>query len=154
MKVLVNKKAAPGLWLAMAAVACPLAGCAPEPVDGDLAMTTDSPLPAAPAPAPADPRIIPIPDIPAPLRGCWVTEYENVPGERRLVITATTLSQDGVEARADYVNRVSETWIDGRFANADGDTIATMLELADDDSGILILREGDAGSNHYSRCRP
>ena len=129
-----------------------LAGCATEPADGELATTEDT-LPAAPAPyVPQDPRIIPIPDIPAPLRGCWVTEYENSPGERRLIVTATTLTKDGREARADYVNRIGETWIDGRFAGDEGETIATMLELNDD--GTMILREGDAGSYDYNRCRP
>ena len=129
-----------------------LAGCAAEPGDGEMA-TSEEPLPAAPTPyVPQDPRIIPIPEIPAPLRGCWVTEYENSPGERRLIVTATTLTKDGLEARADYVNRIGETWIDGRFAGDEGETVATMLELNDD--GTMILREGDAGSYDYSRCRP
>lgn len=136
-------------------VACLLAGCAPE-----LASTADTPIEELGSPVRIeDPRIIPIPDIPAPLRGCWMLDDSDYPHwPHRLIVTATRLVQDGREAKADYVNRISADWIDGRFAASDGATVATELELSDGEDGVeagkLILREGDAGSYHYSRCRP
>lgn len=135
-----------------------LASCAPE-----MANTADSPGSDASAPqatGPSDPRIVPIPDIPAVLRGCWIGDEdpEHPRAPERLIVTASGFTLDGREARPDYINRVAEDWIDGRFAPSNGDTVATMLELADarrndGKPGALILREGDAGSYHFSRCR-
>jgi hypothetical protein len=145
--------------LALICAAASLAGCGPQ-----TAATTDTPVSAADAARPAqpsDPRIIPIPDIPAVLRGCWIgnEDPEHPRAPERLIVTESGFTLDGREAKPDYVNRVAKDWIDGRFAASNGDTMATMLELDgarrnDAASDTLILREGDAGSYNFSRCRP
>jgi len=116
----------------------------------------------------ADPRIVPIPPIPAALRGCWLSERPDDPdypgGRERLVITETTITQTGEVPRrvaaAEFVQQVSSTSIEGRFtALEDGRpiTIATALQLVTDAGGSgragqLLLREGDAGSSLFDRC--
>ena len=76
----------------------------------------------------------------------------------RMIVTATTIqlifpsAEEGV-ATADFVERVSDTMIEGRFSARDGDsqaTVATSLSLLDADT--LRRAEGDAGSDHYYRC--
>jgi hypothetical protein len=143
-----------------------LAACAPQ-----LASTTDSPDPYAEAPRPAPvegPRILPIPPIPVALRGCWDWVPPDDPDEpgspHRLVITATTVEETGLGlgrrvATAEYVERVTPTFIKGRFAAPDGDgsaTVATELGLGDGGDGgpvgVLRRAEGDAGSDYYTRC--
>lgn len=150
-------------WLAPAFL---LAACAPE-----MASTTDSPgmAPAEPVRISVpEPRIVPIPDIPVALRGCWDSippEDPDEPGGRhRLVVTATTITETGPGlparvATAEYVTRVTATSIEGRFSAPDGEsraTVATALMLGDggDNGPVDQLRraEGDAGSAYYDRC--
>ena len=148
------------------ATSCLLAGCATE-----MASTSDSTgwaadRPPAEAAAP-DPRIEPIPPIPAALRGCWETDGPDDPeepgGPHRLIVTATTIEErwEGAPARvatAEYVREVSETSIDGLFAAPDNGglaTVATSLELGDGGdwpTDTLRRAEGDAGSDYYRRC--
>lgn len=145
------------IWLASA---CLLAGCAQE-----MAMTEASPdwpgdeprVEAAP-----EPRIVPIPPIPTALRGCWETDGPEDPEEpgvaHRLIVTATTIEEryeghSGRIATAEYVQRVAPNLIEGLFSAPDNGgraTVATSLSLIDDDT--LRRAEGDAGSDHYSRC--
>lgn len=149
-----------GAWLAGALL---LAGCGTE-----MAMTEDSFAATAEArvePA-QEPRIVPIPPIPAALRGCWFTDGPDDPEEpgapHRLLVTATTLELiwEGSRevATADYVSRVTPTLIEGLFSAPDGDnraTVATSLSLGygDDEPADWLRRaEGDAGSVHYDRC--
>ena len=150
-------------WLAPAFL---LAACAPE-----MASTTDSPgmAPAGPVRISApEPRIVPIPDIPVALRGCWDSIPPEDPdepgGPHRLVVTATTITEIGAGlhqtvATADYVSRVTPRSIEGLFSARDGDshiTVATALMLGDggDNGPVDQLRraEGDAGSAYYDRC--
>ena len=146
-----------------------LAACEPR-----MAATADSPI--APGPyvqvLPVDPvGIRPIPPIPVALRGCWQSEAPSDPEEPgaadRIVVTATTIEQYGSGdqpnvATAEFVERVSETMIEGRFtapdSNAGRMTLATSLILGPDAhlglrAGELRRAEGDAGSVHYTRCR-
>ena len=149
------------------AAACLLAGCG-----GEMASTANSvdetAVAAAPRPAEPEPRIEPIPPIPAALRGCWETEGPEDPDEpgapHRLIVTDTTIElvAEGMPRRiatAEFVERVSETSIEGRFSAAEGDsraTVATSLSLGDGGDGgprdMLRRAEGDAGSDYYSRC--
>src|SRR5688572_16689307 len=149
----------------MAAAAWLLAGCAPEP-----ASTTDTKIEdPGPPPRMEDPRIIPIPAIPAALHGCWISDEPDDPGGPgypdggRVVIAARSFvrTSEGVPRRvatAEYVTRVTPTLIKGLFSapeNGGRATIATSLEIGDGvdrPAGQLILREGDAGSYFYSRC--
>lgn len=143
-----------------------LAGCAPE-----MASTSDSPGSAADRPpaeaAAPDPRIEPIPPIPAALRGCWETDGPDDPeepgGPHRLIVTATTIEEswEGRPARvatAEYVQRVSGTAIEGLFSAPDNGkraTVATSLMLGDGGdwpTDMLRRAEGDAGSDYYRRC--
>lgn len=136
-----------------------LAACEPR-----MASTADSPgaYPESQV-MPVDPvGIRPIPPIPAALRGCWQTDAPADPEEpgaaHRLIVTATTVELDfpGSErevATADFVERLSDIMIEGRFSSRDGDsqaTVATSLELLDSDT--LRRAEGDAGSDQYYRC--
>lgn len=137
-----------------------MAGCSPQ-----MAATVDSPEAYPPRQImPLDPvGIRPIPEIPVALRGCWYTPGPEDPEEpgaaHRIIVTATTIQQifpdsepQGV-ATADFVEQVSETSIEGRFSARDGDgqaTVATSLSLLDVDT--LRRAEGDAGSDHYTRC--
>jgi hypothetical protein len=152
-------------YLAWATI-CLLAGCAPQ-----MASTSESPgwpadRPPAEAAAP-DPRIVPIPPIPTALRGCWETEGPDDPeepgGPHRLVVTAATIEEiwEGRPARvatAEYVQRVSETMIEGLFSAPDNGhraTVATSLMLGDGtgwSTDTLRRAEGDAGSDYYRRC--
>jgi hypothetical protein len=153
--------------VAFLAVACLPAGCAPQ-----MASTTDSPDPVLAEwrvePAP-EPRIVPIPPIPAALRGCWETEGPADPDEpgspHRMIVTVSTIEliYEGSPrqvATAEYVREVTGTSIDGLFAARDNGnlaTVATSLELGDGrDWSVDTLRraEGDAGSDYYSRCKP
>lgn len=142
------------------ASACLLAGCAQE-----MAMTEDSPGWPGDEPrveAATEPRIVPIPLIPTALRGCWETGGPEDPEEpgapHRLIVTATSVEQrfdgePGKVATAEYVQRVAPNLIEGLFSAPHGghrDTVATSLSLIDDDT--LRRAEGDAGSDHYSRC--
>ena len=145
---------------ALGAAAVLLAACEPR-----MAATTDSPVPYPDRQVmPVDPvGIRPIPPIPAALRGCWQADAPSDPEEpgaaHRLIVTATTVElQFPGSARevatADFVERLSDTTIEGRFSSRDGDgqaTVATSLELLDADT--LRRAEGDAGSEHYYRCR-
>jgi hypothetical protein len=150
--------------LAWLGPACLLAACAPE-----MAATVDTMPPAEPVRiSDPEPRIIPIPEIPVALRGCWdwsPPEDPEEPGSpHRLVITATTITETGsgqhqMVATAEYVSRVTPTSIEGLFSAPDGDsraTIATALMLGDggDNGPVDQLRraEGDAGSSFYDRC--
>ena len=144
--------------------ACLLTACAPE-----MAATVDSMPPAEPVRISApEPRIIPIPEIPVALRGCWnwsPPEDPEEPGSpHRLVITATTITETGsglqqTVATAEYVTRISPTSIEGLFSAPDAHgraTVATALMLGDggDNGPVNQLRraEGDAGSAFYDRC--
>src|SRR5688500_317142 len=119
----------------MAAAAWLLAGCAPEP-----ASTTDTNIEdPGPPPRMEDPRIIPIPDIPAALRGCWISDEPDEPGYPdggRVVIAARSFVHTGEGmprrvATAEYVTRVTPTLIEGLFSapeNGSRATIATSLK--------------------------
>ena len=151
--------------LAWLAPVCLLAACAPE-----MASTTDSPgMAAEPVRISApEPRIVPIPEIPVALRGCWdwsPPEDPEEPGNpHRLIITATTITEIGsgshrTVATAEYVTRVTPTSIEGLFSASDNygrATVATALMLGDggDNGPVDQLRraEGDAGSAFYDRC--
>ena len=148
-----------------ALLALSLAACAPE-----TAMTTVSPKPE-PDPPPMSlelPRIVPIPDIPAALHGCWDSippeEPEEPGGPHRLVVTDRTIEEIATSyskiATAEYVTNVTPTLIEGLFSAPDEvarSTIATALRLGDGgDYGPrdhLNRKEGDAGSTIYARCR-
>jgi hypothetical protein len=137
-----------------------------------MATTTDSPEWAANEPRRQpvpEPRIEPIPPIPAALRGCWETQGPSDPeepgGPHRLIVTATTIEEkwEGQPARvatAEYVNKVSDTLIDGLFSAPDNGgraTVATSLMLGDGRNwppDTLRRAEGDAGSDYYTRCAP
>ena len=135
------------------------AGCAQQ-----MAATIDTPVPDRDRQAmPVDPvGIRPIPNIPVPLRGCWQTDAPADPDEpgaaHRLVVTATTIEQlfpgtPPLIATAEFVERVSETLIEGRFTawSVNGPaTVGTSLSLLDPHT--LRRAEGDAGSDHYYRC--
>ena len=128
-------------------------------------MSTSDSRGAYPPPRimPVDPvGIRPIPPIPVALRGCWHTDAPSDPEEpgaaHRLIVTATTIELvadgfGGEVATADFVERVSDTMIEGRFSSRDANgpaTVATSLSLLDADT--LRRAEGDAGSDHYYRC--
>ena len=111
---------------------------------------------------PVDPAgIRPIPPIPLALRGCWQSDPPLDPEEPgaadRLIVTATTIEQYGGGehpdvATAEFIERVGETMVEGRFTAPDSigrKTIATSLSL---ENGYLRRAEGDAGSAHYYRC--
>jgi hypothetical protein len=136
-----------------------LMACSPE-----TAWTTESPgAPAGPQVVPVDPvGIRPIPAIPVALRGCWQTDAPTDPDEpgsaHRLIVTATTIELQSPDFRtgiatAEFVERVTERLIEGRFSAraADGlSTVATSLSLEGD---TLRRAEGDAGSDYYYRCK-
>ena len=148
-----------GVRRGIIAAACLLSAC-----EQRTAATIDSPG-ADPPPQimPVDPvGIRPIPDIPVALRGCWQTDAPTDPEEpgaaHRLIVSAKTIqlvfpgTEEGV-ATADFVERVSDTMIEGRFSARDANgqsTVATSLSLLDADT--LRRAEGDAGSDHYYRC--
>ena len=133
-------------------------------------MTEDSPPATAETlvrPPQPEPRIEPIPPIPAALRGCWFTDGPEDPeepgGPHRLLVTATTIElvQEGSRrvATAEYVTRIGTDLIEGLFSAPHGhdrDTIATSLSLGDGGdygpAGWLRRAEGDAGSDQYDRC--
>ena len=158
-------RAAVAKRLACLLAASLVAACSPE-----MAMTEDSLAATAEAriePAWQEPRVEPIPPIPAALRGCWFTEAPADPEEpgvaHRMLVTATTIEmiwESGPRrvATAEYVTRVTPTLIEGLFSAPDGedrDTIATSLMLGDGvDLPVDSLRraEGDAGSDYYHRC--
>ena len=133
-----------------------LAGCSPQ-----MASTTDSPVggPAAQQ-MPVDPvGIQPIPPIPVALRGCWQTLDPEEPGAaHRLVVSATTIELQfagapPIVATAEFVERVTDRLIEGRFSapGVNGPTtVATSLSL---DGDTLRRAEGDAGNDHYYRCQ-
>ena len=110
----------------------------------------------------AEPRIVPIPPIPAALHGCWdaipPSDPEEPGGPHRLVVDATTLTISGYGsgsqvATAEYVKRVTPTSIEGRFSSTDEhgpSTVATALSI--DERGTLTRDEGDAGDSIYKRC--
>ena len=154
----------------IASVAAFLAGCAPQ-----MAMTstmdTRPEWEREPRPVPVElPRIVPIPEIPAALRGCWDSIPPDDPdepgGPHRLVITATTVAESSegstpVVATAEYVTEVTPTLIEGLFSYPDRHgraTLVTMLRLGDGGSygspDTLTRAEGDAGSSAYTRCKP
>ena len=151
--------------LAGQGLACLLAACAPH-----MAATVDSMPPPEPVRiSDPEPRILPIPEIPVALRGCWdwsPPEDPEEPGNpHRLIITATTITEIGMGshrtvATAEYVSRVTPTSIEGLFSAPDGGdsraTVATALMLGDggDNGPVNQLRraEGDAGSAFYDRC--
>lgn len=128
-----------------------------------MAATTDSPGAfAEPQVMPVDPvGIRPIPLIPVALRGCWQTDAPADPEEpgaaHRLTVTATTIEQQYpgrplIVATAEFVERVNDALIEGRFTAPDSTarmTVATSLSL---EGGTLRRAEGDAGSDHYYRC--
>ncbi|HEX8668946.1 MAG TPA: hypothetical protein VF727_11320, partial [Allosphingosinicella sp.] len=106
------------------------------------------------------PHLTPMPDIPETLRGCW--ELDENGEEGSLTVTADTLMREdeGVPirtARAEFVDGVAPDRISGRFSAFEGGspvTVATALELEAGGAGErLTLREGDAGSYSYNRCR-
>ena len=137
-----------------------LAACSQE-----MAVTSDTPVPYPDRQVmPVDPvGLRPLPPIPAALRGCWQTDAPADPDEpgaaHRLIVTATTIELiakgfGGEVATADFVERVSGTMIEGRFSARDVNgqsTVATSLSLLE--AGTLRRAEGDAGSEHYYRCR-
>lgn len=148
-----------------ALLALSLVACAPE-----MAMTTVSPESESDPPRLSLelPRILPIPDIPVALRGCWDSipplDPEEPGGQHRLVITGTTIGEIAPSYRkvatAEYVTKVTPTAIEGLFSAAEGvsrATIATGLMLGDGGEygprDNLTRDEGDAGSTTYGRCR-
>ena len=132
-----------------------------------MAMTSDSPglEPDPPRVSTELPRIVPVPDIPAALRGCWdaipPADPDEPGGPHRLVITANTVAISGPGtapqvASTEYVNTVSPTSIEGMFSSRDDygrSTVATALMLDEGSPENLIRREGDAGSSEYERCK-
>ena len=120
---------------------------------------------------PVDPvGIRPIPPIPMALRGCWQSEAPKDPEEPgaadKLIVTATTIEQYGSGdqpdvATAEFVERVNEAMIEGRFSAPDAHgglkTIATSLRLGDGGDhgpvGSLYRDEGDAGGQSYLPCK-
>ena len=154
---------------ALVIVAIMLGGCGvAAPADDAVATVNAATVAAAPAPAPSDPRILPIPPIPAALRGCWqLDDPDHRDAAARLDVGADRMiersSWNGrtITATADFVQRVTPTQIEGRWSYSEGDqraTFATMLSLGPDNlntpAGKLRLSEGDAGSRWYSRCGP
>ena len=116
---------------------------------------------------PAPPPERPLPEIPAALRGCW--ELRQAPDEEfpdglseTLMVTADRIILDGkgVERQVgnvELVQQLSPTRIEGRISGRDDHGLYTMAtELALDPegapAGTLLLREGDAGSYHFTRC--
>ena len=144
-----------------------LAACSPETAATEN-KAGESPADRTANAVAADPRIVPIPPIPAVLRGCWLSTEPDDPaypgGRQRLVITGTTITQTGEIPRrvatAEFVQQVSSTSIEGRFSARENGrliTIATGLELVTEESGHggagqILLREGDAGSWLFDRC--
>jgi hypothetical protein len=139
-----------------------VAACAPQ-----MASTVDSPMEQAPVQRAAtfEPRIVPIPEIPVGLRGCWVAippeDPEEPHGDHRLIVTATTIeliaeNSPGEVATAEYVTRVTPTSIEGLFSSPDQHgraTLATSLSRGEYGPADDLRRaEGDAGSVFYSRC--
>jgi len=115
-------------------------------------------------PPPAEP---PKPQIPAALHGCW--ELRQEPDEEHpnglsevLQVKADRIIIDaeGVDRQVgtiELVQRLTSTLFDGRIAGHDEQgrfTMATELELDPEGAppGTLLLREGDAGSYHFTRC--
>jgi hypothetical protein len=102
----------------------------------------------------------PVPDIPVALRGCWKLDDPEFPDQtEKLTITATTLRREGSgirrTGRPEFLDGVTPRSATGRFtAREKGQpiTLATAIELSDEPNQ-LVLREGDAGSYIYSRCR-
>ena len=146
------------------AVACLLAGC--DTGANDVADAVREA--AAQSPSSSAAHIEPIPPIPAALRGCWETDGPEDPEEpgapHRVIVTDTSIEVVGEGmprrvATAEFVDRVGDTAIEGRFSAPEGNsraTVATALSLGDGGDGgplgMLRLAEGDAGSSFYSRC--
>lgn len=108
--------------------------------------------------------------FPAAIRGCWehigqrqLDDEEVEPFDEILIITANQVvtQSAGVGRRTGtirQVNRISPTGIDGLIAGREGGntlTLATSLDVGSEHAppGMLLLREGDAGSYLFERCR-
>jgi len=111
----------------------------------------------------------PKPQIPAALRGCWELrqepdeEYPDGLSEVMMVeASRITIDAKGVDRQvgtAEQVQRSTAKSLEGRISGRDAHgpyTMATALELDPEGSpaGTLLLREGDAGSYHFTRCSP
>lgn len=147
---------------ALAAVLA-LAGCSAGDFmneSANVTMTIDLPSDGTPAPEPSS--IMPIPPIPVALRGCWRLDDPDFPdGTTQLQIDGEKIVQtadwrkETVTATAERVEQVSDTMIAGLFSAPEGRhriTIATKLSLGTK-PGQMVLSEGDAGSQWYSRCK-
>lgn len=140
-----------------------LTGCSAGDFMNDSAnvtVTIDLPSDSVPAPEPSG--IVPIPPIPVALHGCWRLDDPDFPDattqlqiDSQKIVQTADWRKETVTATADRVEQVSDTMIEGRFSAPEGDhrmTIATKLSLGTE-SGRMVLAEGDAGSQWYSRCK-
>lgn len=112
---------------------------------------------------PSPPPEPPLPPIPEALRGCW--ELREEPDEEypdglskvmqveagRIIIDARGV--DRQVGTVELVQRLTPRLIEGRIRSPEA-TLATTLELDPEGAapGTLLLREGDAGSYHFTRC--
>jgi len=99
--------------------------------------------------------------IPEAVQGCWHMEEgpEFQSGPEEIRITDRTITRQGRVAGVELINTSGPTFIEGRFTayeNGKPVTVATELRLGDGEQaapGQLLLREGDAGSYVYDRCK-
>lgn len=96
----------------------------------------------------------PVVAIPEALRGCWQLDDEDYPGDHeRLIVEANAIRRGARHATPAAPTRMDKGSIEARFTTLEDGlriTVATELFI---DKDVLTVREGDAGSFLYSRCR-
>lgn len=140
-----------------------LAGCSAGDMANDSAtVTVKVDLPSDSTPAAEPSGIVPIPPIPVALHGCWRLDDPDMPGgttelqiDGEKIVQTADWRKEVVTATAERVEQVSDTMIAGLFSAPEGRhrmIIATKLSLGTE-PGRMVLSEGDAGSQWYSRCK-